>query len=135
MRSMTSPARGRGQTVPPRTDLGRLIRLARESHDPKITQEELADKVGIRQSQLSKIERGETERPMKETIRLIAEALDVDPDPLFIAADYAPEGDVHFDPWLKSIGEMSPEDFERLKVAVREREEYERRHGRGNGRQ
>lgn len=40
-----------------------------------------------------------------------------------------------FDPWLKSIGEMSPEDFERLKVAVREREEYERRHGRGNGRQ
>lgn len=94
MRSMTSPARGRGQTVPPRTDLGRLIRLARESHDPKITQEELADKVGIRQSQLSKIERGETERPMKETIRLIAEALDVNPDPLFIAADYAPEGEV-----------------------------------------
>ena len=135
MRGMTSSAQGDRRRNPSGTRVGDLIRAARLSANPRVTQEELADKVGIRQSQLSKIERGETERPMKETVRLIAEALDVDPDPLFIAADYAPEGDVHFDPWLKSIGEMSPEDFERLKVAVREREEYERRHGRGNGRQ
>lgn len=135
MRGMNSPVSDNRRRKEPRTELGRLIQQARKSSKPKVTQEELEARTGIRQSQLSKIERGITERPSKETIRLIAEALGVDPDPMFIAADYAPEGEVAFDPWLKSIGDMSPEDFERLKAAVREREEYERRHRRGNGRQ
>ena len=135
MRGMTSSAQGDRRRNPSGTRVGDLIRAARLSANPRVTQEDLEERTGIPQARLSKIERGYTERPSKADIRIIAEALGEDPDPFFIAADYAPEGAVHFDPWLKSIGEMSPEDFERLKVAVREREEYERRHGRGNGRQ
>lgn len=99
-----------------------------------MSQEELEDRTGIRQSQLSKIERGATERPAKELLRVIATALEIDPNTLFVAADYAPDGLDTFDPWLKSIGELSREEFERLKAAVREREEHERRQRRGDGR-
>lgn len=102
---------------------------------PEITQEELAFRTGFPQSRISKIELGKTQRPAKEDLRVIAEALEIDPNELYIAADYAPEpGHLDFDPWLKSIGELSPEDFERLKAAVREREEHERRQRRGNDR-
>lgn len=58
------------------------------------------------------------------------------PDVLFIAADYAPEGDLRLDAWFKSadelvrtVNDLPDEDYERLKAAVDARNE--RRHSSG----
>ena len=59
--------------------IGKKIRLARKKN--KLTQEEVAEKVGVHISTLGRIERGESNPPI-QTINKIAQALKVKPKEL-----------------------------------------------------
>lgn len=145
----------------PYSSLGELIR--RRRLELGLTQKEVEARTGgyLSQNYISQVERGEVERPAFDRLEAFAAILQMPVNDLKIAAGYpvvtvlkgaSDAGTVRgtetakvsvvpsdlqpeeFDPWLKSIGELSPEDFERLKAAVREREEHERRQRRGNDR-
>ena len=60
--------------------LGKRVRKARR--DRKITQEELADRVGLHYTTISRIERGISNPPV-QTVNKIAKALKVDMSDLF----------------------------------------------------
>jgi len=57
-------------------------RLEKVADDPAFSLRQLADRVGIEPSYLSKIERGEQPPPGEDTIRRIAKELDEDEDEL-----------------------------------------------------
>lgn len=145
----------------PRETLGELIR--RRRLELGLTQKEVEARSGgfLSQNYISQVERGEVERPAFDRLEAFAAILQLSVNDVKIAAGYpvvtvlkegtdagsvsasetarvtvvpVEPGHLDFDPWLKSIGELSPEDFERLKAAVREREEHERRQRRGNSR-
>jgi transcriptional regulator with XRE-family HTH domain len=61
-------------------------RLAKADSDPTFSLRQLADRVGIEPSYLSKIERGEQPPPGEETIRRIADELGEDRDTLLALA-------------------------------------------------
>ena len=61
-------------------------RLAKADADPAFSLRQLADRVGIEPSYLSKIERGEQPPPGEETIRRIADELGEDRDTLLALA-------------------------------------------------
>jgi HTH-type transcriptional regulator, competence development regulator len=61
-------------------------RLAKVASDPSFSLRQLADRVGIEPSYLSKIERGEQPPPGEETIRRIADQLGEDRDILLAMA-------------------------------------------------
>lgn len=61
-------------------------RLAKAGTDPTFSLRQLAERVGIEPSYLSKIERGEQPPPGEETIRRIADELGEDRDALLAAA-------------------------------------------------
>ena len=60
----------------------RECRMAKVADDPAFSLRQLADRVGIEPSYLSKIERGEQPPPGEDTIRRIAEELGEDTDEL-----------------------------------------------------
>lgn len=71
------------------TDFGgmvRTVRMARAEDDPSFSLRQMAGRVGIEPSYLSKIERGEEAPPGEQTIRRIAEELGEDPDALLALA-------------------------------------------------
>lgn len=68
---------------------GSYLRQQREAlraKDPGFSVRQLAARVGLEPSYLSKIERGEQPPPSEESIRAIAEALGEDPDVLLALA-------------------------------------------------
>lgn len=67
---------------------GPRIRQLRKEHD--LTLRELAERVGVNFTYLSKIETGKGDPPSEETIRRLAQVLDVDPDQLILLADKLP---------------------------------------------
>jgi transcriptional regulator with XRE-family HTH domain len=67
-------------------ELLRDRRLAKADSDPTFSLRQLADRVGIEPSYLSKIERGEQPPPGEETIRRIADELGEDRDMLLALA-------------------------------------------------
>lgn len=72
--------------VQPFGELLRERRLAKAAGDPTFSLRQLADRVGIEPSYLSKIERGEQPPPGEQNIRRLAEELGEDPDALLALA-------------------------------------------------
>lgn len=67
---------------------GPRIRQLRKEHD--LTLRELAERVGIDFTYLSKIENGHGSAPAEDTIRRLARVLDADPEELILLADKLP---------------------------------------------
>lgn len=70
------------------TDFGQIIKNARQNK--KITQRELAKRIGVDFSYISKIETGALEPPSEAVINKIARILEIDPNELFISARKVP---------------------------------------------
>jgi transcriptional regulator with XRE-family HTH domain len=70
-------------------NFGERVRQLRKEHN--LTLRELADKVGIDFTYLSKIETGKGVPPSEETIRRLAELLNSDSDELILLADKLPD--------------------------------------------
>jgi transcriptional regulator with XRE-family HTH domain len=71
------------------TDFGEHVREVREQRrkeDPRFSLRQVAARVGIEPTYLSKLERGELAPPSEETTRRIAEDLGEDPDMLLALA-------------------------------------------------
>ena len=64
----------------------RASRMARVENDPAFSLRQVAGRVGIEPSYLSKIERGEQPPPGEQTIRRLAEELGENPDALLALA-------------------------------------------------
>lgn len=91
-------------------DFGALLRARREERreeDPSFSLRQVADRVGVEPSYLSKVERGEAAPPSEETILRLAEELGLDPDALLALG-----GKVSSD--LKDAIRRRPELFGRL---------------------
>jgi transcriptional regulator with XRE-family HTH domain len=89
--NITSVATPNGGMIPSgqgMTDVGRLIRNRRQAIG--FTQVDLFQRTGIEQYYISQIERGKVKQPGKGFLLQIAEAMEMDPNTLLIAADYAP---------------------------------------------
>jgi SOS-response transcriptional repressor LexA len=80
---VASQARG-SMNIP----VGTLVRNRRKALG--FTQRDLFQRTGIEQYYISQIETGKVKQPGKGLLMLIAEALDMAPNTLLIAADYAP---------------------------------------------
>lgn len=71
------------------TDLGTFLRERREGlreKDRRYSVRQVADRVGIQPSYLSKVERGEVSPPSEDTLVRLAGELEVDPDLLLAMA-------------------------------------------------
>ena len=71
------------------TKLGTFLRERRESlrvGDRRYSVRQVADRVGVQPSYLSKVERGEVSPPSEDTLVRLARDLDVDPDLLLAMA-------------------------------------------------
>ena len=89
---------------------GPHLRSTREKlreQDRRYSLRQVAERVGIEPSYLSKVERGEVAPPSEETIQRLAKELDLDPDALLALA-----GKVSSD--LREVIRRRPELFGRL---------------------
>jgi len=71
------------------SEFGKYLRMKREqrrSGDSKFSVRQLASRVGVEPSYLSKIERGQQPPPSEKTIAALASELDEDPDVLLALA-------------------------------------------------
>ena len=59
-------------------EFGRRVRRQRESLEPRLSQEDLADRAGVHRTYVGHVERGEVNPTLWNIIR-IAEALGIDP--------------------------------------------------------
>ena len=66
---------------------GAFIRRAREAKEPRIGLREMAKKIGISPTYLSKVERDEFPPPAEDKVKLIAKLLGCDADDLLARAD------------------------------------------------
>ncbi len=101
----------RGTTKRPgEMNFGALLRERRESlrrSDRRFSLRQVAERIGVEPSYLSKVERGEAAPPSEDTIVRLATELDLDPDALLALA-----GKVSSD--LKEVIRRRPELFGRL---------------------
>lgn len=104
-----------------------------------LNQRKLAKKVGIDFTYLSKIETGKMPPPSQETIRKLAEALDVDEDELLVLAGRVPDDikDVvtrsrELPAFLREIRDLDDDEIEQLKQKAKEIKQ-ERKQGKGTG--
>jgi transcriptional regulator with XRE-family HTH domain len=91
-------------------NFGALLRERRESlrrSDRRFSLRQVAERIGVEPSYLSKVERGEAAPPSEDTIVRLATELDLDPDALLALA-----GKVSSD--LKEVIRRRPELFGRL---------------------
>jgi len=91
-------------------EFGALLRERREAlraSDRSFSLRQVADRIGVEPSYLSKVERAEVAPPSEETILRLAKELDLDPDVLLALA-----GKVSTD--LKEVIRRRPELFGRL---------------------
>jgi transcriptional regulator with XRE-family HTH domain len=72
---------GKGYRIGYRID-GRRLRQIRVTR--WMNQEELAERAGLSETTVNRIELGKTPHPFRSTILLLAEALDVHPDELLV---------------------------------------------------
>jgi len=70
----------------------RQLREARRSTDPSFSLRQLAQRLGVEPSYLSKVERDETPPPSEALVCALAEALDEDPDVLLAMAGKVSKG-------------------------------------------
>jgi transcriptional regulator with XRE-family HTH domain len=107
-----SEKKGRqAETATPRDpEFGALLRQRREAlreDDRRFSLRQVAERIGVEPSYLSKVERGEAAPPSEETIVRLASDLELDPDALLALA-----GKVSSD--LKDVIRRRPELFGRL---------------------
>lgn len=93
-------------------DFGSYLRDLRRSR--RLTQQQLADAVGVDFTYVSKVENGRVDPPSEGTIRKIAEVLEADPEDLVIRA-----GKV--DPALKEAAAAEPQLALLLRTMSRKR--------------
>ena len=96
--------------APADRSFGALLREQREGlrkTDRSFSLRQVADRIGVEPSYLSKVERAEVAPPSEETIQRLAKELDLDPDALLALA-----GKVSTD--LKEVIRRRPELFGRL---------------------
>ena len=110
--SRTAGGKAGALGTPPAGDrsFGALLREQREGlkkADRSFSLRQVAERVGIEPSYLSKVERGEVAPPSEETIQRLAKELDLDPDALLALA-----GKVSSD--LREVIRRRPELFGRL---------------------
>jgi transcriptional regulator with XRE-family HTH domain len=109
----------------PETDFGDRLRELR--HQKGLNQRELADKVDIDFTYLSKIETGKMSPPSQDTIRKLAEVLDADLDELLVLAGRVPD-DVkevvtqsrEHPAFLREIKDLGEEELEELRQKAKE---------------
>ncbi|HCG30764.1 MAG TPA: hypothetical protein DEU95_13870 [Chloroflexi bacterium] len=134
---MNTPDTGTPATDRPEI-LGDLVLRRRRELGLTQKQVEARSNGFLSQNYISQVERGEVSLPAFDRLDAFAAALNLSVNELKIAAGYpivtvrVERPTETFDPWLKSIDDLSPKDFERLKAAVQEREERRQRdeHGR-----
>ncbi|WP_082530399.1 helix-turn-helix domain-containing protein [Aeromicrobium sp. Root344] len=81
--------------------LGKLLRLSREKAG--LSGRELADRSGMAASNVLRLEQGTIANPRPETLKSLADVLDLDLSDLYAAAGYIqPEGLPSFAPYLRS---------------------------------
>lgn len=95
--------------------IGEFLREYRKENNG-ITLRELSKRTGISFSHLSKIERGE-HNPTKDTLFIIAEALDLNEDELYLMAGYAPKNSNQLGIGLDAFfPDVDPKEKKRKKV-------------------
>ena len=108
-------------------------KIARLRRERDWTQKELADKAGITQNQVSRIEKGKT-RPRGSTIETVAQALGVDPEELehnpVFEEDNAMAKMAKEDPDMASlfaqISLLSPKQKEAIRVTLKSMISYQK---------
>ncbi|MBR2564548.1 MAG: helix-turn-helix transcriptional regulator [Paenibacillus sp.] len=97
------------------TTIGKNIKVARESAG--ITQEKLAEKVGVNPKSISALERGE--RGISYTkLRIICETLAVTSDSLIFEKSYKSEKNWRIENAFAMANYLKPEDFEHAMFAI-----------------
>lgn len=99
----------------PATALGRTIQAARHAKD--LTAYEVAQRTGVvHRATIQRIESGEISRPRPETLRSIAQVLELDLDDLLSFAGYAQLSDLPgFEPYLRAKhGDLPEEAIDQL---------------------
>jgi len=102
-------------------------RLRALRHQKGLNQRDLADKVDIDFTYLSKIETGKMSPPSRDTIRKLADALGADLDELLVLAGRVPD-DVkevvtqsrEHPAFLREISDMGKEELEELRKKAKE---------------
>lgn len=108
------------------SDFGTTIKNLRRER--RITQRDLADRVGVDFTYISKIENGRVENPPSEkTIIEIAKVLEADADELILLAKKVPEAiremivdDDLATAFLRKVPQMSPEQRKKFKDFIDE---------------
>ena len=107
-------------------ELGNIIRNLRKERG--LTQEELARQIGVNYTYISKIEKGRLPyTPSQETLRLLAQALDIDPFELLDLAEKIPDelASIAMSPpardFLRKIKHFSEEDWRVFNEYARKR--------------
>jgi len=88
-------------------DIGAIIKTERIKKG--MTQEELAEKVGVKKSAVAKWENGRVSEIKRSNLKMLSEALGVDPNQLLGDIEHDPIGvahelaDIYLDPALRSM--------------------------------
>ncbi|UVI29046.1 helix-turn-helix domain-containing protein [Paenibacillus spongiae] len=109
---------------------GELLRDLRKQR--KVTQRQLAERVGIDFTYISKIESGTMDPPAEDKIIRIAEVLQADPEALILAAKKVPKSfqrliteNKEIPVFLRKASELSPAQWRRIKEIIDEEGEGE----------
>src|SRR5437773_137013 len=88
------------------TEVGTQIRSAREAR--RLSIRELSRRSGVSAGQVSRIESGETARPSRDTLHVLADALGADPIPLLFLAGHLTEEEAlpHLKQMMVAIGDL-----------------------------
>jgi transcriptional regulator with XRE-family HTH domain len=102
------------------SEFGELLRNLRKQH--KITQRQLAERVGIDFTYISKIESNTMDPPAEDKIIKMAEVLQVEPESLILAANKVPKSlqrliteNKEIPIFLRKASELSPSQWKKIK--------------------
>lgn len=93
------------------TQLGILVKAIRKN-ELGMSQKDLAERSGLEQTHISKIERGALSQPEKETLDMLAFGLRVPPERLYIASYGGRDAALESDPWeVKFYGPVPADEL------------------------
>lgn len=107
------------------SEFGELLRNLRKER--KVTQRQLAERVGIDFTYISKIESGTMDPPAEDKIIKIAEVLQAEPEELILAAKKVPKSfqrliteNKEIPVFLRKASELSPAQWRKIKEIIGE---------------
>jgi transcriptional regulator with XRE-family HTH domain len=107
------------------SEFGEILRNLRKQR--KVTQRQLADRVGIDFTYISKIESGTMDPPAEDKIIRIAEVLETEPEELILAANKIPKSfqkliteSKEVPLFLRRASELSPDQWRKIKEIIEE---------------